>query len=311
MSIEVLKPGLQTTIQAGPRIGWRHLGVPASGAADTLSLALANKLVGNSWDAPALEATLLGPTLRFNKPTAFAVTGAIADVTLNGDEVALHETTFAGAGDQLELGAAEIGARNYVAIAGGFFADDVLGSTSTYLAAGFGGLQGRALEQGDILATNPAECPALSTPEECRVPMSPSWALRACPAFEANQLQDRDGLFERNWIIGRRADRIGIQLEGGELGIASDGRMPSAAVFPGTVQCPESGIPYLLSVDAGTVGGYPRVAQVARADRHLLGQLRPGDRIRFLHREASEAIDELRAKLDYWRPWLEDIGSII
>lgn len=311
MSIEVLKPGLQTTIQAGPRIGWRHLGVPASGAADTLSLALANKLVGNSWDAPALEATLLGPTLRFNKPTAFAVTGAIADVTLNGDEVALHETTFAGAGDQLELGAAEIGARNYLAIAGGFFADDVLGSTSTYLAAGFGGLQGRALEQGDILATNPAECPALSTPEECRVPMSPSWALRACPAFEANQLQDRDGLFESNWIIGRRADRIGIQLEGSELGIASDGRMPSAAVFPGTVQCPESGIPYLLSVDAGTVGGYPRVAQVARADRHLLGQLRPGDRIRFLHREASEAIDELRAKLDYWRPWLEDIGSII
>ncbi len=311
MSIEVLKPGLQTTIQAGPRIGWRHLGVPASGAADTLSLALANKLVGNPWDAPALEATLLGPTLRFKRPTAFAVTGAIADVTLNGNEVALHETTFAGAGDQLALGAAEIGARNYVAIAGGLVADDVLGSTSTYLAAGFGGLQGRALEQGDILATNPAECPALSTPEECRVPMSPSWALRACPAFEANQLQDRDGLFERNWVIGRRADRIGIQLEGGELGIASDGRMPSAAVFPGTVQCPESGVPYLLSVDAGTVGGYPRVAQVARADRHLLGQLRPGDRIRFLHRAATEAIDELRAKLDYWRPWLEDIDSII
>ncbi len=311
MTIEVLKPGLQTTIQAGPRKGWRHLGVPASGAADTLSLALANKLVGNAWDAPALETTLLGPTLRFNSPTAFAVTGAVADATLNGDEVAPHETAIAEAGDELEVGAAEIGARNYVAIAGGLAADNVLGSASTYLSAGFGGLQGRALEQGDLLATNPAECPALSTPEECRVPMSPSWGLRACPAFEANQLQDRDGLFERTWVIGRRADRVGIQLEGGKLGIASDGRMPSAAVFPGTVQCPESGIPYLLSVDAGTVGGYPRVAQVIRADRHLLGQLRPGDRIRFLHRDAMDAIDELRAKLDYWRPWLEDIGDII
>ncbi len=311
MSIEVLKPGLQTTIQAGPRTGWRHLGVPASGAADPLSLALANKLVGNPWNAPALEATLLGPTLRFDKPTAIAITGAIADITLNGDNIALHETTFAEAGDQLEVGATEIGARTYIAIAGGFLADDVLGSTSTYLAAGFGGLQGRALEQGDELAINPSNCPTLATPEEFRLPMSPSWALRACRGFEADQLRDREDLFERNWIIGRRADRIGIQLEGGSLEIASDGRMPSAAVFPGTVQCPESGHPYLLSVDAGTVGGYPRVAQVARADRHLLGQLRPGDRVRFLQREVADAIVELRAKLDYWRPWLEDIVNII
>lgn len=311
MSIEVLKPGLQTTVQAGPRIGWRHLGVPASGAADTLSLALANKLVGNRWDAPALEASLLGPTLRFKRAGAFAVTGAIADISLNGDEVALHETTLAEAGDQLEVGAAEIGARTYIAFAGGLAADDILGSASTYLSAGFGGLHGRALQQGDLLATNPADCPALSTPEECRVPMLPNWTLRACPAFEANRLEERDDFFERNWVIGRRADRIGIQLEGGKLGIGSDGRMPSAAVFPGTVQCTESGIPYLLSVDAGTVGGYPRVAQVVRADRHLLGQLRPGDRVRFLRREVNEASDELRTKLDYWRPWLEDIGDII
>ncbi len=309
MTVEVLKPGLQTTIQAGPRTGWRHLGVPASGAADPLSLALANKLVGNPWNAPALEATLLGPTLRFNQPAVFAVTGANAGLALNGDDVACHETMFADAGDELVVGASEIGARTYIAIAGGVAADEVLGSTSTYLSAGFGGLQGRALEPGDQLDLDPRECPVLSTPDEFRVPMSPSWVLRACPSFEAHRLDD--DLFERNWVIGRRADRVGLQLEGGELSIASDGRMPSAAVFPGTVQCPESGIPYLLSVDSGTVGGYPRVAQVARADRHLLGQLRPGDRVRFAYRDAEGASDELRAKLDYWRPWLEDVGSII
>ncbi len=311
MTITVLKPGLQTTIQAGPRVGWRHYGVPASGAADTLSLALANRLVGNPWNAPALEATLLGPTLRFDKAAAFAVTGAIAGVSLNGDDVPLHETIFAKAKDELAVSATEIGARSYIAIDGGIAADDVLGSTSTYLAAGFGGLQGRALEEGDLLITNPADCPLLRTPDEFRVPMSSSWAVRACPSFETSQLRSGDELFEKNWTIGRRADRIGIQLEGATLDIASDGRMPSAAVFPGTVQCPEVGTPYVLSVDAGTVGGYPRVAQVARADRHLLGQLRPGDRIRFLRREAAGAIDELRAKLDYWRPWLEDIGNII
>lgn len=311
MTIAVLKPGIQTTIQAGSRIGWRHQGVPSSGAADPLSLALANRLVGNPWDAPALEATLLGPTLRFNVPAAIAVTGATARILLNGDDIAPHETAPVGAGDELSIGATEIGARSYIAIAGGIAADEVLGSSSTYLAAGLGGLQGRALEEGDVLSATPPDCPTLRTPDEFRPPMSSSWALRTCPSFEANQLQSREEFFEHNWIVGRRSDRIGIQLEGDALRIASDGRMPSAAVFPGTVQCPEGGTPYLLSVDAGTVGGYPRVAQVVRADRHLLGQLRPGDRVRFLRREAAGAIDELRAKLDYWRPWLADIGEVI
>jgi allophanate hydrolase subunit 2 len=82
-------------------------------------------------------------------------------------------------------------------------------------------------------------------------------------------------------------------------------------VFPGTVQCPEDGSPFILSVDAGTTGGYPRIAQIARCDRHLLGQMRPGDRVRFLRREPQEAIDELHAKHDYWRKWLPDIESVI
>lgn len=311
MTITVLKPGLQTTIQAGPRTGLRHLGVPASGAADPLSLALANRLVGNPWDAPALEATLLGPTLRFDSPVAFAVTGATARVLLNRNSVAHHETVFAEPGDELSTGAAETGARSYIAIAGGIAADDVLGSTSTYLPASLGGLQGRALEEGDTLGTAPPDCPHIRTPDEFRPPMSSSWALRTCPSFEANQLRDLDDFFEKNWHVGRRSDRIGIQLEGDELGIASDGRMPSAAVFPGTVQCPESGTPYVLSVDAGTVGGYPRIAQVVRADRHLLGQLRPGDHVRFLRRDEDVAFIELREKHAYWREWIAEIERLI
>jgi allophanate hydrolase subunit 2 len=87
--------------------------------------------------------------------------------------------------------------------------------------------------------------------------------------------------------------------------------MPSAPVFPGTVQCPESGSPYLLSVDAGTVGGYPRIAQIARADRHLMGQLRPGDHVRLLWRDEQSAVDELRAKIRYWRQWLGDIERVL
>ncbi len=313
MSITVLKPGLQTTIQSRPRTGLRHLGVPASGAADPLSLALANRLVGNDWDTPALEATLLGPTLRFDVPCAFAITGAEAAVTLNGGTVALHETVFAEAGDELATGSTERGARLYVAIAGGLAADDVLGSPSTCLLAAFGGLQGRALEKGDELRVTPVSVPKLQTPDEFRPPVPSSWALRACESLETHQLgaDSRDQLFNTNWTVGRRADRMGLQLDGPTLEVSSDGRMPSAPVFPGTVQCPESGSPYVLSVDAGTVGGYPRIAQVARADRHLLGQLRPGDHVRLLWRDEQSAVGELRAKIDYWRAWLGDIERAI
>lgn len=309
----VLKAGLQTTIQSRPRNGLRHMGVPASGAADPLSLALANKLVGNEWDTPALEATLLGPVLRFDKPCGFAMTGAHAAATLNGDVVEFHETVFAEAGDVLESGSTETGARVYIAVAGGLAADEVLGSASTYLPARLGGLQGRALEEGDELVFEPASAERLQTPDEFRLPSSSSWGVRACASMETHQLGDagREQLFNTNWTIGRRADRTGLQLDGPTLEVSSDGRMPSAAVFPGTVQCPESGSPYVLSVDAGTVGGYPRIAQIARADRHILGQLRPGDHVRLLWRNEQSAADELRAKLDYWRPWLDDIDCII
>lgn len=313
MSLTVLTPGLQTTIQSRPRTGLRHLGVPASGAADPLSLALANRLVGNAWDAPALEATLLGPTLRFDVPCAFAITGAHATASLNGDRVAYHETCFAEAGDELATGATEAGARLYVAVAGGFAAENILGSPSTCLLAALGGLKGRALEEGDALGVSPVSVARLETPDQFRPPISSSWALRACESFETHQLLDdaREQLFETNWNVGRRVDRMGLKLDGPKLDISSGGRMPSAAVFPGTVQCPESGSPYVLSVDAGTVGGYARVAQVIRADRHLLGQLRPGDHVRLLMRGQQAAIEELRSKLGYWQEWLEDIEQII
>lgn len=313
MSVTVLKPGLQTTIQSCPRIGLRHQGVASGGAADPLSLALANCLVANVWDKPALEATLLGPTLRFDVACAFAMTGASATVTLNGKSVAFHETCFATAGDELAVGATEMGARIYIAFAGGLEAADVLGSQSTYLLAGLGGYEGRALEQGDTLQLNPKVTDRQRTPDEFRPPMSSSWALRASLSFEAEQLKADSfkTLFETNWVVGRRADRMGLQLDGPRLDISSGGRMPSAAVFPGTVQCPEGGLPYLLSVDAGTVGGYPRIAQVIRADRHLIGQLKPGDHVRLLLRDQEEATEDLRAKLDYWCGWLDDVEQVI
>ncbi|MBT8099621.1 MAG: biotin-dependent carboxyltransferase family protein, partial [Gammaproteobacteria bacterium] len=151
MTISVLKPGLQTTIQAAPRIGMRHLGVPRSGAADCLSHALANRLLGNDLFAPVLEAALVGPSLRINLNTSFALTGAHANATLNGESVDFHRALHARAGDELNIGPVGIGSRVYIAFAGSLFGDDILGSMSTYLPAGFGGYRGRPLAEGDVL----------------------------------------------------------------------------------------------------------------------------------------------------------------
>ena len=311
--IQVLKPGSQTTIQSRPRFGLRHRGVPSGGAADPLSLALANKLVGNSWDAPALEAVLIGPTLRFDKSCGVSITGGEVAATVNGATVKSHECIPVRADDELAIGGVSSGARVYIAFSGGLEIESVLGSASTNLQAAFGGLEGRALQIGDTLRALAHQADNVKTPEEFRPWSMPSVALRACEASEIGLLDEtqRTVLFESKWQIGQRADRMGIRLGGALLDVTSDGRMPSAAVFPGTVQCPEDGAPYLLSVDAGTVGGYPRIAQVARLDLHMLGQLRPGDRLQLLRTDPDEAVALLRSKHDYWREWLPDIAEII
>jgi allophanate hydrolase len=287
--------------------------VPANGAADPLSLALANKLVGNAWDTTAIEATLLGPTLRFESDCAFAIAGARVRMTLDGRVQPPHTTLFAKAGEELAIGGLEMGARTYIAVAGGIAAERVLGSTSTNLQAGFGGFHGRVLQANDVLAFTAAEAARQRTPKRFRPPMTASWAVHACTSVET-ELLDEDSLtnlFDGNWTVCRRADRMGLRLEGPTLSIDSEGRLPSAGVIPGTIQCPEDGAPYVLAADAGTVGGYPRVAQIARADRHVLGQLRPGDRLRLLRREPDDAVAVLRAKIDYWQEWLPDIATIL
>jgi len=315
LRVHLIRPGLQTTVQAGPRQGMRHLGVPAAGAADPLSLALANRLVGNAPLTAALESTLTGVSLRFEGEGFVAITGAKAKARLNGERVKLHRTLAVSDGDEFELGSARAGARNYVAFAGGIAIEAVLGSASTYLPAGLGGHEGRALQADDVITTGPLQsAPAMiSTPTDFRPHATTSWALRACHGAEIGLLDEESkfDLFDTNFTIGNRADRMGLQFEGTSFQVTSGGQLDSAPVFPGTIQCPEDGRPFLLSIDAGTIGGYPRVAQVARADRHLIGQLRPCDHVRLLWRDEESAAEELRAKHEYWRQWLPEVEQLI
>ena len=313
MTILVQKPGLQTTIQSRPRTGSRHLGVPASGPADPLSMALANRLVGNPAFTAALETTLTGVTLLFRVESFVSITGAIAKCTLNGKSVSQHTSIEIRPNDNLIVGSAEKGVRSYVAFAGGLSADEVLGSSSTYTTAEFGGHKGRALQEGDELelSDRSAGSSILETPAEYRLPMLDSWSLRAGRSCETMSIDDPAGLFESKLTVASRSDRMGIKLEGKIFRTDIGGQMPSVPVFPGTIQCPQDGNLFVLSVDAGTTGGYPRIAKITRMDMHLLGQLRSGNSLTLLERTDEDASRELRQKHAYWREWIPDIADVI
>ncbi len=308
--IEIVRPGIQSTLQGAPRVGYRHMGVPWSGAADNWSMALANRLVGNSAVQTALEISYGSFAARILSDTWFALTGAPAPLQINRRPAEFHTVLFAPAGSLVEIGAPENGIRIYLAVAGGIKGESFLGSVSTYLPAGFGGHEGRALEEGDMLdiASQPRKLEYAETPAKLRPAISGTYAVRACASAETDLLsaRARSRLFDAEFSIGRQATRMGVTLEGPSLELNSDGKMKSAGVFPGIIQCPENGTPIILLSDAQTTGGYPRIASVASCDRHMLGQLRPGDKVRLLKRSHMSALADLEAKLSLLRSWVPD-----
>lgn len=305
MSLTILQPGVQMTLQGAPRVGHCHLGVPASGPADHLSMALANRLVGNASTATAIEVTFGGAAISFDKSVSFAITGAQSDLILAGRPVASHMTHFAQAGDTLRIEPARKGCRVYIAIAAALEAADFLGSTSTYLPAALGGRAGRALKPDDTVGFGGGRnVSGLATPRDLQPVCSNSYTLRAVegPDYPAGA----QGLWDSSFNVTQRASRMGIELEGDFPRSAECASRPSSAIFPGALQLPPGGRGFLLLADAQTTGGYPHILQVVRADRHLLGQVRPGDRIRFLHRTRQQATDALRAKQALLSSWLPD-----
>ncbi len=313
--LKILDSGLQTTLQAAPRIGFRHFGVPYSGPADPLSMALANRLVGNQFQTTALEITFGGFRTIIARDSVIAVTGADGGGSIMGRPLEWHTTVKARAGDEITINPPSKGVRTYLAIAGGFEAATHFGSTSTYLPAGLGGHYGRTLQAGDDVGTcnELADLPILETPLALRPAFSQNHAIRACLSSETGLMSDqsREAFFDQAYKAGRQGTRMGVDLLGEKLVLNSDGLMKSAPVFPGTIQCPPSGNPIALLCDAQTTGGYPRIASVARCDRHLLGQIRPGDTVQFLHRTPEAATQDYQTKRDLFRTWLEEADILV
>ncbi len=299
--IEVLDGGPLTTVQTPRgRRSWRHLGVPLGGAADRWSAALANRLVGNAPDAAVLEATLAGPTLRFESTALVALTGASWEATLNGMPLARNQARHARAGSVLDV-ASGLGCRAYVAVAG-LRVPSVLGSEATDLRTGFGGHEGRALRAGDRLDIDMAS----RTPMRWLGDERAGAPLRVVRGPHAGWF-DLDALAAASWRVSEAADRTGVRLEGAEIErVAGSAEIPSIGVHEGAIQVPPSGAPIVMLADGPVTGGYPVPACVVAADLGRVAQLRPGDGVRFASVTVEEAVAALRAataELDLVEPF--------
>jgi biotin-dependent carboxylase-like uncharacterized protein len=270
--ITVVRTGPLLTVQDGGRPGLAHLGVPPSGAADRRSYELGNALVGNPPGTASLEATLAGPTLRFDPPVLLAVTGAEADARLDGEPLPLGE---AREGALLEFGRCRVGIRAYVAVAGGIEVEPVLGSRSHDLLTGLGP---PPLRDGDVIPIGSPGSNRYRRRSGCLTPVGETLAV--VPGPRADWF-DLDGLLATAWRVSPSSNRVGTRLDGPPLERLRHDELLSEGVVTGALQVPPNGRPILLGPDHPTTGGYPVVAVVRRDDLPLAGQLAPGTTVRF------------------------------
>jgi antagonist of KipI len=327
MSLVVAGAGLQTTIQDLGRPAHQHAGIPGSGAMDTIACRAANLLVGNDEQAAVLEAALIGPTIVVERPTLIALTGADLSASIDDTPLPRWRPVHVPGGSTLRFGRAVVGCRAYIGVAGGIDVPPVFGSRSTYLRAGFGGFEGRALRAGDRLRLGAVPMrsrriadalpvvdgrPAVarwSLSTTLRPPYSESPTVRLLDGAHLALLDtaSREALFETHFRVSSSSDRMGYRLERAALSLESPTELLSEGVTFGTVQLPPGGAPIILMADRQTTGGYPRVGEVASIDLPLVAQLKPGDTLRF--RRAS-VDDAQRLLLQYEHDWAQARAAI-
>ncbi len=294
-TIRVIQPGPMTLIQDRGRTGFQQLGVSVSGAVDVDSLDIGNRLVGNSFDAAALEVLLGGVEIEFSDDAIFAITGAELIASLDGVPVSAGVSYTAHAGSRLSLGMVSSGLRAYAAVAGGVDVPELLGSRSTHVASEIGGINGRALAEGDVLNIGEftstsgggrmfegEESSALSGELNIRVVLGPQDDEFSESAIET--------FLSSNFTVTDQSNRQGLRLDGPQIESKS-GRydIVSDAVVNGSIQIPGDGKPIILLADRQTTGGYAKIATVASIDLPKLGQAAPGSSVTFVAISVAEA----------------------
>ena len=292
MTAIIQRAGFLTSVQDLGRTGFRQFGVSTSGALDSFALRVANLLVENDEGAAGLEITLGGLQLRFEDERIVAWCGGEFDVQIGSRALPAGHVAHLQAGDELKFGRAQIGCRCWLAISGGIDVPVVLGSRSTDLRANFGGLEGRALRDGDQLSlgefrqSETAAAAGISSwtaPHNWARPASRHPSLRFIRGVDWNRFNDVtiQRFTQHEFTVSPDSDRMGVRFDGSELKREVETDLISEAVAPGTIQVPPSGKPILLLGDCQTIGGYPKIAHVITVDLGIAAQLRAGDGVRF------------------------------
>jgi urea carboxylase len=305
-TVEVLDGGGLTTVQDHPgRLGYWAVGVPPSGPMDALSFRLGNRIVGNDEGAPGLELTVRGPTLRFDVDTTICLTGAHMPAQLDGDPVPWWEPVSVPAGATLAMAELEgAGCRTYLLVRGGFDVPAYLGSASTFTLGGFGGHGGRALRGGDVLHLRgeAAAVGPIGLPGDGVVPtLADEWEIGVLPGPHAAPdyfLPDDIGvLYGTDWEVHYNSARTGVRLvgprprwarpDGGEAGLHPS-NINDTPYAVGAIDF-TGDMPILLGPDGPSLGGFVCPATTVAADLWKLGQLAPGDTVRFVPLTAAQA----------------------
>jgi biotin-dependent carboxylase-like uncharacterized protein len=291
--LRIIEPGIQNTIQDTGRWGYQAYGVPVSGAMDLFALRVANDLIGNSREEAAFE--IHSPiTLGTDMPHLVAVTGAEARFEINGRAMPQWMSVFVRAGSTIEI-APSRGGWTYLAAHGGIDVPRVLGSKSTYLRGGFGGIEGRALAAGDEVPIGEINSD-LTTAGRRASDRVRAFALRE-PIIRAVLGPHNDwfapeaiaALTESEYNVTEAADRMGYRLRGATPAQCRKGELISCGVPLGAIQVPPDGQPIILMADHQTTGGYPIAATVIAADMPIVAQRAPGDQVMFKIVEVEEA----------------------
>lgn len=292
----VLKPGVHSLVEDAGRIGHYGLGLSTSGPADRLSFLWANRLCGNRENSPALEVITGGLRLTSSCQTRIAVTGAQCPVTINGMPAENWQTHVIAPGDTIELSYAPNGVRSYLAVAGGFQISKTFGSAATSEREKIGGLQsGLALKKDDFLEVlpqtdldrfmlPPEQRPLITTSDTPYLRIVPGWQYYKFPKSTIKQL------LSNNYSQSTTSNRMGYRLEGPPLPTLERSEMISEGIVPGAIQLPPDGRPIIMHVEHQTIGGYPKLGNLATVDLWLLAQLPAKKEIRFklVSRHAAE-----------------------
>lgn len=305
MTATILRAGFLSSVQDRGRVGHRQSGVSIGGALDPHALNVANLLVGNEVSSAGIEATLGHLRIRFNDERLIAWAGGAFSVRVKDLDLPAGRSAWVRRGEELFVAAPENRARAWIAISGGIDLPSVLGSRSTDLRNHFGGLEGRALRDNDVIALGSPHASAADIARKIGDARIASWGapsewvsttplhafLRVVRGADWSRFEGTDpaSLVQQTFTVTSHADRMGIRLDGFPLDRLSTDEIVSEAVTPGTIQVPPDGRPILLLGDCQTIGGYPKIAHVITVDLPAAAQLRPGDLVRFAEVPLAEA----------------------